>query len=99
MKRLVSSALLLMDSVHEDYRHSNVSGDVCLRHYLGAHLLSQEPTAYRGEGVLVYSDQGRELVVLAIWVVEVEVVTEVVAVLSAREALDHCVSRPFESLA
>lgn len=99
MKRLVSFALLLMDSVHEDYRHSNVSGGVYLHRYLGAHLLSQEPTAYREEGVLVYSDQGQVLVVLAVWVVEVEVATEVVAVLSAREALDHCVSRLFESLA
>jgi hypothetical protein len=99
VKRLVSFAPLLMDSVHEGYRHSNVSGGVYLRRVLGAHLLSQEPTIYRGEGVLVYSDQGRVPVVLAVWVVEVEVAEVVVAVLSAREALDRCVSRLFESLA
>jgi hypothetical protein len=94
----VSFALLLMGSEHGDYRHWNVSDGVYLHRVLGARWLSQGPTIYREEEVLVYPDRVQEMVMLAVWVVEDEVSKVAVSVLSARGALVCRPGQLFESL-
>jgi hypothetical protein len=94
----VSFALLSTGSEHGGCRRWNVNDGVYLNRVLGARWLSQGPTVYREEGVLVCPDQVQEMAVLAVWAIEVEVAKVAVAVLSARGALVCRLNQLFESL-